>query len=159
MNGWNTSSLLGWPIFRGELLVLGSVYWTKFHPKQQEFQSLQFIGPNCCLGLSYHLLEKDCGIVGFYYLIIPIHQRSQPGPPLNRTPSAALRKKHISGSWWNSAHWKGPKKGEWKGGGFGFWTQEVIPKRQTILQPERFGVVWKYFGWEAVHLIFSGSPK
>ena len=26
MDGWNTSFLLGWPIFRGELLVLGSVY-------------------------------------------------------------------------------------------------------------------------------------
>ena len=25
MYGWNTSFLLGWPIFRGELLVLGSV--------------------------------------------------------------------------------------------------------------------------------------
>ena len=29
MDGWKTSFLLGWPIFRGELLVLGSVnsYW------------------------------------------------------------------------------------------------------------------------------------
>ena len=25
MDGWKTSFLLGWPIFRGELLVLGSV--------------------------------------------------------------------------------------------------------------------------------------
>ena len=25
MDGWNTSFLLGWPIFRGELLVLGRV--------------------------------------------------------------------------------------------------------------------------------------
>ena len=25
MDGWNTSFVLGWPIFRGELLVLGSV--------------------------------------------------------------------------------------------------------------------------------------
>ena len=25
MDGWNTSFLLGWPIFRGELLVSGSV--------------------------------------------------------------------------------------------------------------------------------------
>lgn len=27
MNGWNISSLLGWPIFRCELLVSGSVYF------------------------------------------------------------------------------------------------------------------------------------
>ena len=26
MDGWNTSFLLGWPIFRGELLVSGRVY-------------------------------------------------------------------------------------------------------------------------------------
>ena len=26
MDGWNTSVLLGWPIFRGELLILWSVY-------------------------------------------------------------------------------------------------------------------------------------
>ena len=26
MDGWNTSFLLGWPLFRGELLVSGSVY-------------------------------------------------------------------------------------------------------------------------------------
>ena len=26
MDGWNTSFLLGWPIFRGELLVSGSVH-------------------------------------------------------------------------------------------------------------------------------------
>ncbi len=26
MDGWNASFQLGWPIFRGELLVLGSVY-------------------------------------------------------------------------------------------------------------------------------------
>ena len=26
MDGWNTSFLLGWPIFRGKLLVLGRVY-------------------------------------------------------------------------------------------------------------------------------------
>ena len=25
MDGWNTNFLVGWPIFRGELLVLGSV--------------------------------------------------------------------------------------------------------------------------------------
>ena len=30
MDGCNTSFLLGWPIFRGELLVLGSVYFVKF---------------------------------------------------------------------------------------------------------------------------------
>ena len=28
MDGWNTTFLLGWPIFRGELLVSGRVWFT-----------------------------------------------------------------------------------------------------------------------------------
>ncbi len=33
MDGWNTTFLLGRPIFRGELLVSGSViHWTRYMP-------------------------------------------------------------------------------------------------------------------------------
>ena len=36
MDGWNTSFLLGWPIFRGELLVSGRVIQVIFDDKSQE---------------------------------------------------------------------------------------------------------------------------
>ena len=45
MDGWNTNFLLGWPIFRGELLVSGSVIkhdqFTKL-PMENRF----FVGKN-----------------------------------------------------------------------------------------------------------------
>ena len=42
MDGWNTSFLLGWPIFRGEMLVSGRVTATCFPGK---FPHLQTGGP------------------------------------------------------------------------------------------------------------------
>ena len=41
MDGWNTTFLLGWPIFRGELLVSGSVSMQKLET-----------------GTSYHVSKK-----------------------------------------------------------------------------------------------------
>ena len=32
MDGWNISFLWGWPIFKGELLVSGSVYYPEVTP-------------------------------------------------------------------------------------------------------------------------------
>ena len=39
VDGWNTSFLLGWPIFRGELLVSGSVtiFFTDFEEPIGQF--------------------------------------------------------------------------------------------------------------------------
>ena len=38
MDGWNTSFLLGWPIFMGELLVSGSVIF-RSHLRYQAFMA------------------------------------------------------------------------------------------------------------------------
>ena len=46
MDGWNTSFLLGWPIFRGELSVLGSIYMVYSlvqYFNQQPFVHLGFL--------------------------------------------------------------------------------------------------------------------
>ena len=40
MDGWNTSFFLGWPIFRGEMLVLGSVYFEHISSHTKELTLL-----------------------------------------------------------------------------------------------------------------------
>ena len=56
MDGWNTGSLLGWPIFRGELLVSGRVDDAKSLPnipeKPQHAEFGSFLPANTAKSIS-----------------------------------------------------------------------------------------------------------
>ena len=42
MDGWNTTFILGWPVFRGELLVPGRVIWITPQQKPNKKQKVSW---------------------------------------------------------------------------------------------------------------------
>ena len=67
MDGWNTSFLLGWPIFRGELLVLGRVFF-------QRGQSMAIITfGKCCYPYGIWILGSHETLQVVYLFCIPGH--------------------------------------------------------------------------------------
>ena len=60
MDGWNTSFHLGWPIFRGELLVSGRVQPRKLTwiPKMAIFKGSRYLFQTIILGI--HVSFREC---------------------------------------------------------------------------------------------------